>query len=206
MHIASHIQGLIFDCDGTLANTIPSHLKAYQDVLQSYGLKVPNTFLLQYNGYPDVEIMAKVKEAYGAGFDPVEAAHQKETVFLEKYLDQVEPIEVVMAIMRQYHGRLPIAVATGGVRHRTLRVLKAIGATDLFDTLVSVEDVSRGKPEPDLFLEAAKRIKVQAANCLVFEDADSGLEAARRAGMEVMDIRTLVGDALLKPYLEEVPG
>jgi beta-phosphoglucomutase-like phosphatase (HAD superfamily) len=111
-----------------------------------------------------------------------------------------------MAIVRQYRGHLPIAVATGGVRDRTLRVLKAIGATDLFDTLVSAEDVSRGKPEPDLFLEAAKRIKVQAANCLVFEDADSGLEAARRAGMEVMDIRTLVGDTLLERYLEEVPA
>lgn len=206
MHLASHIQGLIFDCDGTLANTIPSHLKAYQDVLQSYGLKVPNAYLFQYNGYPDVEIMAKVKEAYGAAFDPIEAARQKETVFLEKYLDQVEPIEVVMDIMRQYHRHFPIAVATGGVRHRTLRVLKAISATGLFDTLVSVEDVSRGKPEPDLFLEAAKRIKVPAANCLVFEDANSGLEAARRAGMEVFDIRTLVGDTLLKRYLEEVPA
>ena len=202
MQIASHIQGLIFDCDGTLANTIPSHLKAYQEVLKGYGLKVPNTFLLQYNGYADVEIMAKVKEAYGAPFDPVEAAHQKEALFLN-YLDQVEPIEVIMAIVRQYHGRLPIAVATGGVRDRTLRVLKAIGATDLFDALVSVEDVSRGKPEPDLFLEAAKRLELPPENCLVFEDADSGLEAAKRAGMEVMDIRTLVGDSLLKRYLEE---
>ena len=189
IQIEPHIKALIFDCDGTLADTIPSHLKAYQDILRSCGLDVPKAFIYKQNGHTDVEIMTIIKEAYKGDYDPVLAARQKDDVLLAKYLDEVEPVKPVLEIMRKYHGHLPMAIATNSYRDRTLRFIRAIDAVGLYDALVSLEDVERGKPNPDLFLKAAELMEVAPEACHVFEDADHGLEAARRAGMSATDIR-----------------
>ena len=188
----SHIRGLIFDCDGTLVDTIPSHLLAFQEVFDEQQAKVPLSYLLQLSGLSDVGIFERINRDLGYHFDPAQAAHHKERLFLKKYLDRVRPIEPVVAIVRHFHGKLAMAVATGGFREFASSILKTVDLTHYFATLVAVEDVQHGKPEPDLFLEAARRLGIPPVQCHVFEDADSGVEAARRAGMTVSDVRPLM--------------
>ena len=120
---------------------------------------------------------------------PARTAAEKESLFLEKYLPQAKPVEPVLAIAKENKGRFPLAVATGGVLLVVKTALKALKLEDFFDAIVTSEDVVHGKPAPDTFLEAARRLNVQPHYCLVFEDSDMGLEAANRAGMAAIDVR-----------------
>ena len=112
----THIRGLIFDFDGTLADTIPSHVLAFQEVFADHAANVPLPYLMQLSGLSDVGIFERINRDLGYHFDPAQAAHYKERLFLKKYLDRVRPIEPVVAIVRHFHGKLAMAVATGGFR------------------------------------------------------------------------------------------
>jgi HAD superfamily hydrolase (TIGR01509 family) len=101
----------------------------------------------------------------------------------------VQPIRPVLEVVHAHRGRLPLAVATGAVRPICQRILRQIELADAFDALVSAEDVQHHKPAPDIFLEAARRLGVGPERCRVYEDTDPGIEAARRAGMEPVDVR-----------------
>lgn len=188
----THIRGLIFDFDGTLADTIPSHVLAFQEVFADHAANVPLPYLMQLSGLSDVGIFERINHDLGYSFDPVQSARRKEQLFLEKYLDRVQPIEPVVAIARHYHNKLAMAVATGSVREFATRVLTMLALTDCFATMVAVDDVQHSKPAPDIFLEAARRLALPPEQCHVFEDAELGLEAARRAGMSVTDVRPLI--------------
>jgi HAD superfamily hydrolase (TIGR01509 family) len=121
--------------------------------------------------------------------DNVESmVREKEAGFLQ-HLEAITIIEPVIAIVRGYHGRLPLAVASGGYRDTITRTLDQLGIRGWFDAIVTAEDTRLHKPEPDVFLEAARRLNVAAPGCVVFEDTDIGLEAARRAGMVEIDVR-----------------
>ncbi len=107
----------------------------------------------------------------------------------EQFLPDVLPIEPVVQLARAYHGRLPMAVASGGTRPMVTKTLAAIGLLDLFDAVVTAEDVTHGKPAPDIFLEAARRLGVPPGRCVGFEDGDLGLQSVRAAGMVAIDVR-----------------
>jgi beta-phosphoglucomutase family hydrolase len=187
--IESHIQGLIFDSDGTLVDTMPLHYLAWQEIAQSKNADFPEQLFYDLAGVPSDRIVEILNEKFGYGLDPKPTAAEKETLFLSSYLPRAKPIEPVIAIARQYKGRLPMAVATGGVSVVVNSALKAINMTGFFDAIITSEDVKHGKPAPDTFLEAARQLKVQPERCMVFEDSDLGLEAAKRAGMVGVDIR-----------------
>ena len=126
----------------------------------------------------------------GREIDAEQLSHEKESLFTEM-LHLVRPIEPVVEVVRRERGRLPLAVATGAVRPICERILHQIGVRDYFDTIVSSEDVTRHKPSPDIFLEAARRLGVEPKYCRVYEDTDPGVEAARQAGMHFVDVRDL---------------
>jgi HAD superfamily hydrolase (TIGR01509 family) len=117
-------------------------------------------------------------------------ARRKENAFLEE-LHLLEPIPPILEVARQHRGAMKMAVASGGFRDIILAQLEQVGCADWFDAIVTAEDTERHKPEPDVFLEAARRLHVRPEHCRVYEDADLGIEAARRAGMEVVDVRTI---------------
>jgi beta-phosphoglucomutase-like phosphatase (HAD superfamily) len=122
--------------------------------------------------------------------DHIAIAQEKEKVFLDSMHLLVE-IEAITSIVRENKGKLPMAVASGGFRDIVAKQIAHIGLEGWFDTMVTAEDTTLHKPEPDVFLEAARRMGTAPANCRVYEDSDLGIEAARRAGMQWVDVRTL---------------
>ncbi len=187
--IDSHIQGLIFDSDGTLVDTMPLHYQAWEEILAHYGAHFPEKLFYELAGVASDRIVEILNEKFGYTLDPKQTAAAKEALFLRNYLPHAQPIEPVIAIAKKYYGQLPMAVATGGVSTIVNTALQAIGLTGFFEAIVTSEDVTHGKPAPDIFLQAARRLKVDPAYCLVFEDSDLGLQAAQRAGMAGVDIR-----------------
>lgn len=190
--VPGEIRGLIFDCDGTLADTLPLHYVAWEETFAALGLPCPMEFLIQHNGKPTDLIVVLYNTVFGSSIDVERFTADKErrTYAL---LDRARPIESVAALARRYRGRLPMAVVSGSNRANVERTLRAIGMRELFPVLLTADDGLPPKPAPTLFLEAARRLEVEPRRCQVFEDADAGLEAARRAGMLATDVRPFGG-------------
>ncbi len=184
------IGAIIFDCDGTLADTMPAHYEAWIAILDRYGLEMSEDRFYALGGWPTRRVADLLIAESGRQIDAAKLSHEKEELFSET-LHLVRPIEPVVEVARRERGRLPIAVATGAVRLICERILRQIGLPGWFDAIVSSEDVERHKPSPDIFLEAARRLGVEPLRCQVYEDTDPGVEAARRAGMQYVDVREL---------------
>jgi HAD superfamily hydrolase (TIGR01509 family) len=180
---------LIFDCDGTLADTMPSHFRAWTAVLGRYGIPFPESRFYQLGGMPTARIIRLLAEEAGVIVTDVDLmVQEKEYAFL-LHLESVRPLAPVVRVAAAHLGKLPMAVASGGYREVIGQTLDRLGIRGWFDAVVCAEDTPRHKPEPDVFLEAAKRLGVEPVGCVVFEDTDIGLEAARRAGMTGVDVR-----------------
>jgi beta-phosphoglucomutase-like phosphatase (HAD superfamily) len=180
--------GVIFDCDGTLADTMPLHFRAWCETLAATGAELSETLFYELGGVPSVRI-AEILNERGGYTLPAEATAADKEARYELLLPQCRPVERVVALVRAYCGVYPLAVASGGIRRLVLKTLDALEIRECFDAVLTAEDVARGKPEPDLFLAAAERLGVRPERCLVYEDSDLGLEAARRAGMQSVDVR-----------------
>ena len=182
---AGDFAGYIFDCDGTLVDTMPLHYRAWDEAMRRAGLREPLNEDLFYSlgGVPTLRVAELLGRHYGLALDPERVFHEKEGLFLEMQ-DEMEVIEPVVAFARQWHGRAPLSVASGGPRPIVRRTLELMGLDELFPVLVTPEDVVHGKPAPDMFLLAAERMGVAPARCLVFEDALPGIQAAAAAGMQ----------------------
>ena len=188
IEVPGDVLGLVFDCDGTIADTMPLHYKAWVAALREHGEEFPEALFYEMAGIPTVRIIEILNEKHGHHLPVQEAADRKESLY-EELLPQVVAIEPVVALVRQYAGKLPMAVATGGTRAVCTKTLQSLGLLKHFGAIVTADDVARGKPAPDIFLEAARRLGVPAERCYAFEDADLGLQAARAAGMKAVDIR-----------------
>ncbi len=188
-------RGFIFDLDGTLADTMATHFGVWQIVAQRHGLTFPEPLFYELAGMPSPRIAALLVERAGLALDAVAIAHEKEQAYVDGLLGgalTVTPIEPIIAIARACRAEGALAIASGGSRRVVTKVLTALGIADWFAAVVASEDTARHKPEPDVFLEAARRLGVAPAACTVYEDADLGLEAARRAGMKSIDVRVLL--------------
>ncbi len=175
--------GYIFDCDGTLADTMPLHFRAWTRAMTEEGAEFPETVFYEWGGRPAVDIIALLNERCGLSMPPVETAQRKERYFLE-LLHEVEAIDPVVDIARRTRGFAPMAVASGGHRELVVATLDLLKIHDWFDAVICAEDYENGKPAPDPFLVAAARLGVSPEHCLVFEDSPTGIESAKAAGME----------------------
>ena len=184
----AELHAIIFDCDGTLADTMPSHYEAWIEVLTRYELEMSEDRFYALGGWPTRKVAELLAREAGRTVDIDQLADEKESLF-EKYVHLVQPIGPVLNVVETHRGKLPMAVATGAVLPVCQRILHQIGLHESFDTIVSADDVERHKPAPDVFLEAARRLGVAPELCRVYEDTDPGIEAARRAGMEPVDVR-----------------
>jgi beta-phosphoglucomutase-like phosphatase (HAD superfamily) len=186
-------KGLIFDCDGTLADTMPLHWKAWQTILQRHQLRLSKERFYALGGVPSREILRQLGSEQGIELDHQAVAKEKEAAYLP-FIPQVQPIRLVVEIARAHYGKIPLAVASGGTHLVIERVLEHLQIQHLFQTVVTSEDVVHQKPAPDIFLEAARRIAVPPTLCRAYEDTDLGLQAIRDAGMEPVDVRELLAE------------
>ena len=188
--IPPHIRGLVFDCDGTIADTMPLHYDAWVAALREHGHDFPEALFYEMAGIPTHTIIEMLNEKYGYTMPVQGTARRKDALFTE-LIPRVRPIEPVVSLIEKYAGKLPMAVATGGTRALCSKTLTALGLLGHFQALVTADDVEHGKPAPDIFLEAARRLDVPAGVCCAFEDAELGIQSARAAGMMVVDIRPM---------------
>jgi beta-phosphoglucomutase family hydrolase len=185
-----NIKGLVFDCDGTLADTMPLHWRAWQLITQKHKLHFPIDRFYSLGGVPSRDILKMLAKEQGRTIDHIAVAHEKENAYLPM-MAEVEPIHAVVEVARANHGRIPMAVASGGTQPIIVQVLEHLKIRHLFAAVVTSEMVQNQKPAPDIFLEAARRIGVDPKSCRGYEDTDLGIQAIRSAGMEAVDVRSL---------------
>ncbi len=183
-------RGIIFDCDGTLADTMPLHWRAWQVISRRHGFALNEERFYSLGGVPSRDILKLLSAEQGIALDPLAVAREKEAEYLP-LIAQVEPINTVVGTAREHYGRIPLAVASGGTRRVIEQVLEHLGIRQLFQAVVTSEDIINQKPAPDIFLEAARRIGVPPQFCRAYEDTDLGMKAIRAAGMEAVDVREL---------------
>ena len=188
--IPAHVRGLVFDCDGTIADTMPLHYEAWTAALKEHRVEFSEAMFYELAGVPTARIIEILNERHGHAMPVQETADYKEDLY-QRLIPRVVPIEPVVVLVRQYAGRLPMAVATGATQAIARKTLGSLGLLEHFQAIVTADDVEHGKPAPDIFLEAARRIGVPPEHCYAFEDADLGLQSARAAGMTAIDIRPM---------------
>ncbi|HOY56807.1 MAG TPA: beta-phosphoglucomutase family hydrolase [Verrucomicrobiota bacterium] len=188
--IPKHIRALIFDFDGTLADTMPLHWRAWQTVAARFGFAFTEQRFYALGGLPSIEIVRMLSLEQNLALDSRAVAHDKEESYL-RLLDEVKPVPEVLGIVRDQAARRAMAVASAGSRRVIERVLEHLDLRRFFQAVVTMDDVTRHKPAPDVFLEAARRLDVPPAACLAYEDTDLGLQAINAAGMLAVDVRVL---------------
>lgn len=189
-------RALIFDLDGTLADTMPVHFQAYKNILREYGIEFTPGLFATLAGVPAVGTIIRLNEMFGTRMDPEKVGHFKESEY-EKIMHKMKPVEPVVSLVKKYYGKMPMAVGTGGYRRLAWKTMEILGLDAYFDILVSTEDVARPKPFPDTFLRCAELMSVDPVCCEVFEDGDLGIQAARAGGMMA---------TLVTPYYEVTIG
>ncbi len=185
------VKGLIFDLDGTLADTMPYHFQGWKKACLKYGADIDNNFLRKHTGSPGWIIASQIIKDCGLnGNVTVEQIMNEKLVEFFRLQHLIKPIEPVTDIVKKYHGRLPMAVGTGGHREAVERTLEITDLRRYFDIVVTANDVNSFKPHPETFLKCAELMGVEPEFVEVFEDADQGIEAAEKAGMKVTDVRS----------------
>jgi len=185
------IKGLIFDLDGTLADSMPLHFKGWQNACARYNMTIESDFLKGHMGTPGWIIAEElIKLNSQVGKVTVQQLINSKVEEFVSVQHLVPPVDPVVAIAKKYFGKLPMAVGTGGHREAVVRTLEVIGMTKYFDIIVTANDVTNHKPHPETFLRCAELMGVDPANIEVFEDGDLGLEAALKGGMIATDVRS----------------
>jgi beta-phosphoglucomutase family hydrolase len=184
-------RGLIFDIDGTLIDTMPIHFQAWQEVAGRFGFDYPEELFYKLAGMPTGDIIQYINKSQGKALDPETLVKTKNEAYL-RLNSAIRVIQPVLEIVRENYGKIPMALGTGEYRDVALVNLKVTGIDHYFKGLVAADDVVNSKPDPETFLKCAQLMNVPPEACQVFEDGEAGLEAAKRAGMIVTDVRPFI--------------
>lgn len=182
-------RAIVFDWDGTLADTNERNYRALCDALAPHQVIVEPEWYRQHCGLSILDILAQLPTPVRLPIDQVLADSRARLLALTAP-DALATIPVTVELARRAHAAgLPCAVASGASAVLVNTGIDVLGLTELFSTVVARDDVAHGKPAPDTFLEAASRLEVNPEDCLAVEDAPDGVTAARRAGMRVLLVR-----------------
>lgn len=168
----------LFDCDGTIADSMPLHYLAWRQALGEWGCEFPEDLFYAWGGRPAAEIIASLDEQL-----PVAAVDQRRDSLFREMLPRLTAVPDVLAHIEEAYGRIPFAVVSGGTREAVTYSLKTLGLLEKFELMVCAGDYVRSKPDPECFLLAAAKLGIRPEHCLVFEDTDMGIQAATAAGM-----------------------
>jgi HAD superfamily hydrolase (TIGR01509 family) len=180
---AGDFKAFLYDCDGTLADTMPSHKKTYVRVAAESGFVLDDSIVDELAGWPIADVVGAINERYKTNFDPIAFSKRKDHLFFDEYVEQIQPIDYVVNHLKAHVGKLKIGVVSGGDRETVVKTLQVLGIFELVEVIVCAGETPRGKPYPDPFLSAAEKLGVDPKDCLVFEDGDPGVKAAEAAGM-----------------------
>jgi HAD superfamily hydrolase (TIGR01509 family) len=172
----------LFDCDGTIADSMPLHYKAWRYILDQHNCPFPEEQFYAWGGMPIREIFDTLNRMHGLNMPVEELAHTKEQHYYTT-IHNLQPVHEVVEHIHHSHGHLPFAVVSGSTRQSVVASLTTLGLLDRFETLVCAGDYTHSKPHPEPFLMAAERLGVAPEHCLDFEDTEMGIQAARDAGM-----------------------
>jgi beta-phosphoglucomutase-like phosphatase (HAD superfamily) len=188
IEIPGYIKGLIFDCDGTLVDSMPLHMKAWEYAINNAGAVWDYDFFFSKKGMPGKDIIELYNQHFAKNIFFVETMQVKQEYF-HRHRKDFQPIQPIVNIVLRYKDILPMAVASGGIQENVCLQLEALGIKEYFKAIITADDDIKPKPSPDIFLEAAVRLGVSPNLCQVFEDGDLGLQAAHEASMIATDVR-----------------
>lgn len=172
----------LFDCDGTIADSMPLHYVAWKNVLSEWGCDFSEEVFYAWGGMPVAEIISTLNERHGLEMPVEEVSRRKEELYFE-VLPQLRAVPEVLEHIEDQYGRIPFAVVSGSTKDSVVASLESLRILDRFDTLVCAGDYQKSKPDPEPFLMAARRLGIAPESCLVFEDTEMGVQAATAAGM-----------------------
>lgn len=181
-------KAIIFDLDGTIADTMPLHYQASQEICNRYGFDFPLDYFYSQAGRPTVDVFIDLMKIMKNGLDGKQLAEDKEARFIE-LLPTVKPIAPVLEVAEFYHKKIPLAIGSGGQSTAVHSTLQALKIDYLFSSIVTADDVKNHKPHPDTFLKCAESMGIKPENCVVFEDGPPGIIAAKKSCMGVIDVR-----------------
>lgn len=189
--IEKSVKALIFDLDGTVVDTMPAHFEAWQKTGEKLGFEFTNDEFYELAGMPATEIARVLNDRKGYSLDPQEVEDTKADMFLEN-IEEVKLIDFTMDIIKKYHGEIPMIIGTGNLRKVAAKTITELNIAHYFVDIVSCDDVMQYKPHPETFLKCAEILNVVPKKCMVFEDGDKGIEAAKSANMKVVDVREYI--------------
>lgn len=193
-HLTRISQGFaayLYDCDGTLADNMGAHKETYLRVAAVKGHTIEADIIDELAGWPVLDVIREINKRYHTNFDPQEFKALKYQLFMEQYIQQTLPMEHVVEHLRIHAKKARIGVVSGSGREAVEKTLKVLGIDNLVEVTVCAGETEKGKPWPDPFLKAAELLGVAPAQCLVFEDGDAGVTAAKAAGMSWVRIDQL---------------
>jgi len=189
--VHSDTRALIFDLDGTLSDSLPVHIATWNKIADKYGFIFDPQIVFDLTGSPTIEFAKRIVEKYNLNEYPEEIVKIKQHLFWDS-ANLLNPVDEVLSIVKKYHNKLPMSIGTGASRKSAEVQLHELQIYDYFDFIVTANDVENHKPEPDTFLKCAELMNTEPSVCQVYEDGDLGIEAAKKAGMMVTDVRPYI--------------
>lgn len=186
-------KALIFDLDGTLSDSLPVHIASWHVVCSRLKCTFDERIIVEMTGMPTISFAERIKREQNLDVDAEEIVKMKQQEFWNN-INRIKPHDAVVNLMKEAHGKIPMAVGTGASRQSAMLQLKELGIDHFFDVIVTADDVQLHKPEPETFLQCAQMLNVEPQFCQVFEDGELGMFAAQSAGMLLTDVRPFVSD------------
>jgi beta-phosphoglucomutase family hydrolase len=181
-------EALIFDLDGTLADSLPLHNECWVELCKTFNYRYDAKRMFKMTGMPTRKFAEFIKNDSNCALTVEEIMQAKQQLFLSK-AHTIKPFEATASLVKKHYGKIPMSIGTGGSKKSAHLILEAIGMLQYFDFVVTSDDVENHKPNPDTFLKCAKLMNIEPSKCQVFEDGEPGMIAAEKAGMIVTDVK-----------------